>query len=107
MGVEEGVNLIKSIKWYLLDIIFPETCLGCRTRGTSLCNNCALKIRRAERQTERGIFACYDYRDPLIKRAIWNLKYYHRLNLGKKLGKLLYEAFIEDISDMKIYTGML
>jgi ComF family protein len=49
--------------------------------------------------------ACFDYRDPLIKKAIWNLKYYHRSHLGQTLGKLLYESFVEDISDMRIYAS--
>ncbi len=105
MGVESSINLIKSIKWWCLDLMFPEACLGCKKRGISLCDNCILKIRKAERETERDIQACYDYRDPLIKRAIWDLKYHHRLHLGRKLGKLVYETLIEDISDMKIYTG--
>lgn len=102
--MEEIINLTKSLRWWVLDLIFPETCLGCKNRGESLCDNCILGIRRAERETSNNIFACYDYRDPLIKRAIWNLKYHHRFNLGRKLGKLIYESFIEEISDMKIYT---
>ena len=107
MGVEPGINLIKSIKWWVLDLMFPEVCFGCKKRGASLCDNCILRIRRAERETESAIFAVYDYRDPLIKRAIWNLKYYHRLSLGRKLGMYLYEAFIEEVSDMRIYTSGL
>ena len=70
-----------------------------------MCQNCVIKIPKAERETERGIMACFDYRDPLIKKAIWNLKYYHRSHLGQTLGKLLYESFVEDISDMRIYAS--
>lgn len=103
--MEGGVNFIKSIRWWILDLIFPETCFGCRKKGSSLCDNCILKIRKAERETESSIYAVYDYRDPLIKRAIWDLKYHHRLNLGRKLGQLLYEAFIEEVSDMRIYSS--
>lgn len=103
--MEPSINLIKSIKWYLLDIIFPETCLGCKNRGESLCDSCLLKIRNTERETDKNIMAVYDYRDPLIKKAIWDLKYHHRLNLGKKLGVVLYDFFLEEISSMRIYTG--
>jgi ComF family protein len=103
--VEGGVNFIKSIRWWILDLIFPETCFGCRKKGSSLCDNCILKIRKAERETESSIYAVYDYRDPLIKRAIWDLKYHNRINLGRKLGQLLYGAFIEEVSDMRIYSS--
>ncbi|MDE2031120.1 MAG: ComF family protein [Patescibacteria group bacterium] len=102
--MEPSRNLIKSIKWYLLDIIFPEACLGCKNRGESLCNQCILKIRNTERETDKNIMAVYDYRDPLIKKAIWDLKYHHRLNLGKKLGAMLYEFFLEEIANMEAYT---
>jgi len=54
---------------------------------------------------ENNIYAIYDYRDPLIKKAIWNLKYYHKLNLGNKLGKLLYENLLEELSEMKTFTS--
>ncbi len=103
--MESYSNPIKSLIWWISDLLFPETCFGCKKRGESLCDNCILNIRHAERETSSGIYALYDYRDPLIKRAIWNLKYYHRFNLGKKLGKLLYEGLIEEISEMRTYTG--
>jgi competence protein ComFC len=96
---------IKKIANWLLNILFVESCLGCQSKDEILCQNCLIKIRRAERETERGIMACFDYRDPLIKKAIWNLKYYRRSHLGPTLGRLLYESFIEEISDMKIFAS--
>ncbi len=96
---------MKSLIASFLDIMFPEQCLGCKSKGTILCKECLLKIRRAERETSRDIFACFDYRDPTIKRAIWNLKYYHKKHLGEILGHLLYQALLEEIASMKIYAG--
>ena len=104
MDVEERINPIKYIKWHILDILFPENCLGCKSRGESLCDRCIPNIRKAERETDTNIVAIYDYRDPIIKKAIWNLKYYHKLSLGHKLGQLLYENLLEEISDMQLYT---
>ncbi len=85
-------------------MLFPEKCLGCGKKGSSLCDRCTPTIRRAERETSRGIIAAYDYRDPVIKRAIWNLKYYKRRYLGEKLGELLYEAFMEEIADIQEFS---
>ncbi len=103
--MESSINLIKSIKNSILDILFPERCIGCHIRGNILCNNCISKIRNAERETENSIVALYDYRDPIIKRAIWKLKYHNRRHLGEKLGQLLYDGLVEDISDLKQYMG--
>ncbi len=102
--MELGLSFIKSITKWVLNVLFPDKCLGCRIKGDILCLKCSYKIRRAERETKSGIFAAYDYRDPIIKKVIWNLKYYKRKDLGEKLGKMLYEALIEEVADIEIFT---
>ena len=92
------------IHTYIIDLILPEACLGCKIKGEIICSNCFLKIKRAERETGEGILACFDYRDPLIKKAIWDLKYHNRFIIGKKFGEVLYESFLENIAYLKIYT---
>jgi competence protein ComFC len=82
-------------------MISPTKCLGCNLKNEILCNNCTSKIRVAERETDKDILAVFDYRDPIIKKAIWKLKYHHNHYIGGKLGQLLYEFLIEDISDIK------
>lgn len=95
-------SYIKFIKNFLLDILFPTKCINCRTKNQILCDYCISFIKQAERETERNITAVFDYRDPVIKKAIWELKYHNKRYLGKKLGELLYEYLIEDISELKI-----
>jgi len=95
-------SYIKSTKNFLLDILFPTKCLGCEIKSEILCNSCMIQIRTAERETDTNILAVFDYRDPLIKKAIWELKYHHKRYLGERLGQLLYEFLIEDVSEMKI-----
>lgn len=93
---------VKQIKNFLLDMIFPIKCIGCEIKDEILCDNCIQKIHIAERETDKNILAVFDYRDPIIKKVIWELKYHHKRYLGEKLGLLLYEFLIEDISDLKI-----
>lgn len=96
--------IIIQIINYIIDIILPVQCIGCCKRGNILCNDCIGNIRQAERETESNILACFDYRDEIMKKAIWNLKYYHHFSLGQKLGKLLYENMIEEIAELQVYT---
>ena len=93
---------INKIKNLIIDMLFPIECLGCRQKDEILCNNCISKIHRAERETDKNIIAVFDYRDEIIKKAIWSLKYHHKKYLGKRLGELLYEFLLEDISDLRI-----
>lgn len=92
----------KQTKNFLLELLFPTKCLGCGIKNEILCDSCISKIHLAERETDKNILAVFDYRDPLIKKAIWELKYHHKRYLGEKLGLLLYEFLIEEIADMKI-----
>ena len=63
------------------------------------------RIESAERKTDDNILAVFDYRDPVIKKAIWELKYHHKHYIGERLGQLLYEFLIEDISEMKTHIA--
>jgi len=96
---------VKKVSNFVLDIMFPLNCLGCHARGEVLCDTCVSKIQLAERETSPDILAVFDYRDLLIKKAIWELKYRHKRYLGERLGQLLYEFLIEDISEIKTYVS--
>lgn len=89
---------------YIIDIILPVRCIECKKRGEIICDSCIENLRQAERETESNILACFDYRDEVMKKAIWNLKYYHHFSLGQKLGKLLYENMMEEIAELEVYT---
>lgn len=96
---------IRSINNFLLNIFFPVKCLGCQTKDEILCNNCISKIDLAGRETDENIIAMFDYRDPLIRKTIWELKYHHKRYLGEKLGQLLYEFLMEEIENIRTYSA--
>lgn len=96
------VSFINKTINFILNTLFPIKCLGCEIKNQILCDNCISKVRLAERETERDIMALFDYRDTIIKKAIWELKYHNKRYLGRKLGQLLYESFIEEISNLKM-----
>ena len=102
--MEKTIYKIKTGINFFLEILFPTRCIGCDEKGEILCENCIYSIRLAERPTEEKILALYDYRDPLVKKAIWKLKYYHSPYLGRKLGLLLYESFLEEINLLEILS---
>lgn len=95
---------VNKIKNFLLEILFPVKCLQCGKKNEILCDNCVSKIQITDRETNKNILAVFDYRDPIIKKAIWELKYHHKRFVGEMLGQLLYEFLIEEISDLKMNT---
>ena len=95
---------MRNVLENILEICFPDHCVGCRTKGTLLCELCIQKTRHPERDLPRNIKAACDYRDPQIKRALHFLKYYKKKRLGTILGAIVYERLLEDIADIRMYT---
>ena len=92
-------NLLQSI----LPLFFPEHCVGCKKRGEILCTLCVAQARHAERETTRHTIAGFDYREPVIKNALWELKYKKKKHIAKVLGEELYERTLEEISNIRIF----
>ncbi|MGI9118181.1 MAG: ComF family protein [Minisyncoccia bacterium] len=86
---------MKSLIYRLINLLFPHYCLGCRTNGPIICKNCLAKIPPPERDLPRGIYSIFDYRDPVIKKALWNLKYGNIPELAYITAPLMYETIAE------------
>ena len=102
--MEKTTLYIQSWINTILEMLFPSKCIGCKTKAQILCEECVNKLQIAERPTEENILAVYDYRDPIIKNAIWKLKYHKTPYLGERLGKLLYESLIEEINQIQMFS---
>lgn len=95
------LRVIKSTHAHLLDILLPQKCLGCLKDNFILCSNCIKSIKKSTITANPDIYACFDYQDPLVKKIIWNLKYYNRFTLGKILGKELYIHLYKEIHQIQ------
>lgn len=89
----------KTITERLVDIIFPRTCLGCGVANYSICNRCLSKVPAPNENLPDWIDAVFTYRNPLIKTAIWKLKYNNNYDAGKILGKHLYAFLLEQLHE--------
>lgn len=98
------MNINKFLNIFL-DALFPEKCIGCKLKNTSLCALCTASIRHAERETARNIVAVFDYRDSVIKRALWELKYKNKKHLAEVLGQELYGEMLEELSDLCTFSS--
>lgn len=107
------ITFLLKIKNFILDLLFPVSCLGCGRDKIWLCESCQQKIPILEeffcpvcsRPSLRGethdhcrhgssldgIFIAGDWRNKLIKKAIHYFKYKFIQDLKVPLGKLLIE----------------
>jgi competence protein ComFC len=82
----------------LLNFIFPERCIGCDKPGSALCAICERTITTRATALSGTSAALFDYKNPLVKKAIWALKYKHRRSIGKYFGTALYREFFKQLS---------
>lgn len=82
----------------LLSFIFPEQCIGCGKQGSALCAICERAITTKPVALSGSTAALFDYQNPLIKKAIWALKYHRRRSLARYFGTALYREFFKKLS---------
>lgn len=88
--------IFKTLKQFILDIIFPIECLGCQREGVWLCEKCLknipLKNEFIKLQNNLGLdylMVATSYENKIIQEAIHILKYKYVEDLAKPLGQML------------------
>lgn len=98
--------MLSYIYNFIVDILFPLRCIGCKKSDFYICDECIDKIPEPNHEKLEEIEACFDYQHPLIKKAIWDLKYYNKKHASVALGKQLGIYMYEEISELRqIYRG--
>jgi ComF family protein len=85
-----------------LSILFPAHCFGCGKEGFSLCPLCLKSCKKSIDTPTLYITSIYSFRDPLIKKAIHSIKYFHRRDLIEPLTKELVEVLKVGLMDQEI-----
>ncbi len=94
-----------SLKWLfelVLDIVLPKDDRTLELERFSL-SDIYLKIKKSEPLEERWIFPLFNYKDPLTKELIKELKYSGNKKIATKLACLLYEFILDEMSELSIF----
>jgi len=72
--------ILKKTGNYLLDILFPKFCIGCKQLNTYLCNDCLSLIDTNTRPSNKEpeldkLFFITDYHNIIVKKLIQKFKY--------------------------------
>ncbi len=84
-------KLISTAKSLILNLIFPQKCVGCGKENEILCDECLAKIDYSGGAPRPYIFAASAYNDAYVKKTIWLLKYRGVRGAAESLAKLIYE----------------
>ena len=105
------IPFYKDIKEFILDTLFPISCLACETEGKEfLCSDCASKLPKVHQicimchkpspgglthpncksqYSPEGLISLLDYHDERVSKLIIHGKYYFVKDIYKTLGKML------------------
>ena len=99
------LNSLKTFTQALLDLVLPNSCLGCRTGGVALCDECLTQIPPALDDYEPNLRARFSYGHPIIKRALWKFKFKGFKILAEPFGRSLGELILEDLNELETLEG--
>ena len=77
------------MKKFILDLLFPISCLECNQEGKFICSACFEKIPLIKNQPVKNLIITSHYNHPLIKKAVHRYKYDFVKKLAKPLGHLM------------------
>lgn len=104
----------------ILDLLFPITCLACKSFGKYLCKDCLLKVKKSKQiciecdkpsidgfthikckkpQTLDGVFSVWQY-SGVIRRAILKLKYNFVSNIAIELAEIMAKYVSEEFNPL-------
>lgn len=69
-----------------------------------LCNACTERVSPAHGAPE-GVVSFFDYRDPVMRRGIWELKYRGKHAWAEVFGQAVQERLMEELSDHALLNG--
>jgi ComF family protein len=99
------MKFIKKILKFILDLLFPLRCLGCRREDFWLCPACFEKLPldpSYERFEKILVFSASDYEKIIIKKIIKTCKFSAIQELAQVAGKLLVRSVLKfpEIKDL-------
>jgi len=104
------IEKAKNVFGIILDVIFQRNCVGCGKTHTSLCKQCISGCEHSRELKLKWAEAVFSYKDPVIRRTLWNIKYRGNTTAIEVLGDALYDVIIAKIyedalpGNAKIYT---
>ena len=97
--------MIKLFFQTMLNIFFPSECIGCKTKNTTLCEECLINLPIASPSPEITTTSLFSYKDIVIKKALWSLKYSNNKEVGKIFARILYDRMLEELSDEELFSN--
>lgn len=85
------VDIMRNFILNVITILFPPHCYICHKEGQSLCAKCLSHCKKSIDTQALYVTSVYSFQDPIIKKIIHAIKYFHRKDLVKPLAQSCVE----------------
>lgn len=90
-------RLAQLLTQYLCKVslfLFPIECFICKRPDTSLCVDCLSKELLETPWVNKNVVSIASYQNPVVRKALWLLKYGNRPNLANTFGEILHNSLL-------------
>jgi len=100
------MNLWSYISQSLVGTLFPTSCLSCGVENLFICPSCLTQRVLLDKGTlPPHTTALFSYRDPVIKKILWYLKYKNISRIAEELSPFLYDTCQEISHENFLHYG--
>lgn len=87
------------MSWWteIVEALFPEQCIACNRKGASLCAFCERTIITKPTMLGDWLVSLFEYRQPIVNKAIKDLKYRHHRGVSDYFGNAIYREFFSPL----------
>jgi len=89
----------------ILDLILPQRCVGCATKGTILCGICANDLTVATPHPDPHLIGAFSFQDKRVKKIIHALKYRGATAITPALAEVFYANIFEELTSRTVLDG--
>ncbi len=95
------MDLLNSIFEKILNILLPKEKKTLEIE--KLSEEEILSLEKANEIEDKKLKAFFNYKNKIVRQAIWEIKYNNNREILKKFSKILYEFILEEISDEMLF----
>jgi competence protein ComFC len=90
---------------FLLDFLFPRSCLLCRKGGVCFCASCRCKMPPDTTPMVHDTISVWQYDHETVRKALWELKYRGKRGLARDLAESLHDKIFETLAEEELFQN--
>lgn len=84
--------------------LFPRKCIGCTARDFWVCEKCLAQIPKSFENPFTWSSSVFEYKNKVIRKAIWKIKFTKKHSVLEDLEKLTCESFLSFLEKRSLVT---